>query len=296
MLAGSNLNLDLALDVAYAVKTLIYPDLKLTGFASHEEAVAELAGRLRGDHRGRRRPKNGVPAILLTAALVDAPTKTRTYDGSTIESQVRARAESILTALGYGTYGRYEIEQRVGGNASGNDERRLRRPRQRGGAVADRDACRPARPTRCSTSSTSGERVTADETARAEFDTHGQPDRRSSRTRRSRCTRRPTRWCSCRTRRSSGDRVYAADGRTATWSSSTRCRRRPTRPRPARPTAPGHCNFTTEQRVGVVKLLDSWVRDGTVPGSASIATYFPGDESVVSHYTPARGRRRSRAS
>jgi hypothetical protein len=26
----------------------------------------------------------------------------------------------VLTALGYGTFGRYEIEQRVGGNPSGN--------------------------------------------------------------------------------------------------------------------------------------------------------------------------------
>ena len=60
--------------------------------------------------------RTACPTILLTAALVDAPTKTQTYDGSTVESQVRARAESILTALGYGTYGRYEIEQRVGGN------------------------------------------------------------------------------------------------------------------------------------------------------------------------------------
>ena len=57
----------------------------------------------------------------MVAALVDAPTQTSTYDGSTIESQVRARAESILTAMGYGTYGRYEIEQRVGGNPSAND-------------------------------------------------------------------------------------------------------------------------------------------------------------------------------
>ena len=29
-------------------------------------------------------------------------------------------AESTLTALGYGTFGRYEIEQRVGGNPSWN--------------------------------------------------------------------------------------------------------------------------------------------------------------------------------
>ena len=58
----------------------------------------------------------------MVAAMADAPAQTKTYDGSTIESGVRARAESILTALGYGTFGRYEIEQRVGGNPSTNVE------------------------------------------------------------------------------------------------------------------------------------------------------------------------------
>ena len=97
VLAGSNLNLDLALDVAYAVKTLIYPDLKLTGFASHEEAVENWEGAFQAITEAGGDVENGVPAILLTAALVDAPAKTKTYDGSTVESQVRARAESILT-------------------------------------------------------------------------------------------------------------------------------------------------------------------------------------------------------
>ena len=56
----------------------------------------------------------------MTAALVDAPSQTKTYDGSSIESQVRANAESILTALGYATFGRYDIEQRMGGNPADN--------------------------------------------------------------------------------------------------------------------------------------------------------------------------------
>ena len=121
VLGGGNLNLDLALDVAYAVKTLIYPDLKLTGYTSHDEAVANWEGAAQAITEAGGDVENGVPAILMAAAMVDAPAQTRTYDGSDIESQVRARAESILTALGYGTFGRYEIEQRVGGNASGND-------------------------------------------------------------------------------------------------------------------------------------------------------------------------------
>ncbi|HKF34870.1 MAG TPA: hypothetical protein VKB37_21110, partial [Jatrophihabitantaceae bacterium] len=39
-LAGPNINFDLALDVAYAVKALIDPDLKLTGYTSADDAAA----------------------------------------------------------------------------------------------------------------------------------------------------------------------------------------------------------------------------------------------------------------
>jgi hypothetical protein len=35
-----------------------------------------------------------------------------------------------------------------------------------------------------------------------------------------------------------------------------------------------------------VQVLDSWVREGVVPGSATIAAAFPGDESVTMTYGP----------
>lgn len=45
VLAGANYNLDLGLDVTYAIKTLgIYPEMKLAGFDSFEEAVANFQG------------------------------------------------------------------------------------------------------------------------------------------------------------------------------------------------------------------------------------------------------------
>ncbi len=285
VLAGSNMNLDLALDVAYAVKTLIYPDLKLTGFASHEEAVQNWQGAFEAITEAGGDTKNGVPAILLTAALVDAPTKTRTYDGSTIESQVRARAESILTALGYGTYGRYEIEQRVGGNASGNDQADY------SARVSEEERSLIELVSAGATDKLldkldAGERVTADETARAEFDTMGNP---SGKLKDPTITLHTTADPLVLVQNESvfRQRVYSAKGRTgdlvqlytlppATYSADT-----------GAPYGAGHCNFTTEERLAVVTLLDSWVREGTVPGSATIATYFPGDDSVVSHYTPA---------
>jgi hypothetical protein len=62
-----------ALDVAYAVKTLLYPSLKLTGFASHEEAVRNWQGAYAAIVKAGGDVKNGVPRILMVAALVDAP-------------------------------------------------------------------------------------------------------------------------------------------------------------------------------------------------------------------------------
>jgi hypothetical protein len=51
---------------------------------------------------------------------VDAPTQTATYDGSTLRSQASAIVESLVTGLVFGTAVRQEVEQRVGGNPSGN--------------------------------------------------------------------------------------------------------------------------------------------------------------------------------
>ena len=63
VLGGTNLNLDLALDVAYAVKTLIYPQLKLTGFASNDEAVANWEGAPKAIVAAGRTRANGVPKL-----------------------------------------------------------------------------------------------------------------------------------------------------------------------------------------------------------------------------------------
>jgi hypothetical protein len=52
------------------------------------------------------------------------------------------------------------------------------------------------------------------------------------------------------------------------------------------PYGAGHCNFTKEQRLGVISLLDGWVRDGRVPGTAAITQAFPGDESVSQTFSP----------
>ncbi len=120
VLAGPTANLDMALDVSYATKTLLAPEMELTGYDSFDDAVASWQLGYDAVIAAGGDIATGVPKILMVASLVDAPTRTATYDGHDVESQVRARAESALTALGYSTYGRYDIEQRFGGNPSTN--------------------------------------------------------------------------------------------------------------------------------------------------------------------------------
>ena len=119
--AGPNLNFDAALDVAYATKALIDPTLKLTGYSSQADAVANWthAAKL-VEAAAADTTHGGTGKVLFIAALVNAPTKTRTFDGADIVSQVKANVESLLTALAFGTAGRYEVEQRLGGDPSGN--------------------------------------------------------------------------------------------------------------------------------------------------------------------------------
>ena len=52
------------------------------------------------------------------------------------------------------------------------------------------------------------------------------------------------------------------------------------------PYGAGHCNFTTSERVGVVQLLDNWVRRGIVPGEASIPEALGTDSGLNLDYFP----------
>jgi len=284
VLGGTNLNLDIALDVAYAVKTLIDPELKLTGFTSNDEANANWEGAYKAITAAGADVTNGVPKILMVAAMADAPAQTKTYDGSTIESGVRARAESILTALGYGTFGRYEIEQRVGGNPSTNVEAdySARLSESERSLI---ETVSPGSSDKLLTLLKDGTRVEADPAARAQADKLGNPTGN---------IKDPTvtmhtaadplvlvqnetvfasRVNASKTR--TGDLVQLYTMPPTTYSTET-----------GAPYGAGHCNFTNEQRLGVIELLDDWVHDGVVPGASSIEAAFPGDTSVSTAFNP----------
>jgi pimeloyl-ACP methyl ester carboxylesterase len=123
VLAGTNRNLDLALDVAVAVKALFYPKLKLTRYTSVAQAQANVDAAMAAI-LGRLADTSQQPAaaarLLAITDLVGGSSKTRDFSGSSFTSTVAAAVETLQTALTYGTVGRYDIEQRVHGNASTN--------------------------------------------------------------------------------------------------------------------------------------------------------------------------------
>jgi pimeloyl-ACP methyl ester carboxylesterase len=123
VLAGTNRNLDLALDVAVAVKEFFSPRLKLHGYRSREQAQRHLdraTAAIMDQLSDSSTQASATGRMLAIAALMGVPAKTRAYSGSTTPSAVGAATESVITALTYGTIGRYDIEQRVGGNPSTN--------------------------------------------------------------------------------------------------------------------------------------------------------------------------------
>lgn len=266
-LAGTNLNLDLALDVAYGVKTLFDPSLKLSGFASHDEAVASW------EHAATAlvaAAKSGSPdavaGLLTLRAIAGAPDKTQDQDGSTTSSTGAAIVESLVNALGYATFGRYELEQRVGGNPSGNEGVDYA-PRVSSADRALIDAAAPGRLDGVLAKLAKGSRVTADPGARSKADGLANPSGRIT---------VPT-----LTMHTSDDPlVLAANenvyGRRVDAAKSTGelagFLTRPPVKYMAAPYGAGHCNFTTEEQVGVVDLLDRWVREGAYPASGAIAS------------------------
>lgn len=284
VVAGPNKNLDLALDVAYSIKTLIYPQLTLTGYTSWDDAVQNWTGAAKAVQAAGSDLAAGVPAILLVAAISDAPTQTQSQDGSTITSQVTAMAESSLTALGYGTFGRYDIEQRVGGNPSENvgvdyaarvsDEER-----------ALIDSISPGATDKMLAQLAAGQRVTADSAARAKLEATGTPTGDIQDPMITLHTKAdPLVLAQNETvyadevagsEESSGELLQLYTVPPATYT-----------PAEGAPYGAGHCNFTPQSRLAVIELLDKWVRDGVYPGQEAIAEAMGTDSGYNALYRP----------
>jgi hypothetical protein len=283
VLGGSNLNLDLALDVAYAVKTLLDPSLKITGFTSLDDANATLKQAVADLLAATKDIANGIPKILLIAGLAGAPAKTETYDAHDTASQIGAYVESIATAMGYGTYGRWDIEQRVGGNPSDNSAADYS-TRVPASTRALMETVSPGSTDKLLALLAAGARVKADPSARTKFSALGDPTGdlqvptitmhteddplvlvQNERVFRQRVDANASK------RKADLIQLYTAPPTTYTTA----------------PYGAGHCNFTTNERVGMITLLNNWVTNGTYPGVGTYASAFQNDPGLDPAYLPA---------
>lgn len=285
VLAGGVDNLDLGLDVTYGLKQLLEPRLRLTGYRSWGEAVRQWRLGYDAVVAAGSDLAQGVPAIVLLAALVDAPKQTATYDGSTLESQVRAYGEGLVNALTYSTLFRSDIEQRAGGNPSSNlgvDYAARVSPDERalvdaigGPGTTDRLLGRLAR----------GHRVAADPDARAELTATSTPVgtvtdpvltihtaadplviAQNESVYSQRAAASPDR---------TADLVAAFTVAPAQFPSSK-----------GAPYGAGHCNFTPGTFIGVAELMDTWVRDGVMPAAATIEQQLGPSSGYQASYRP----------
>ena len=275
VLGGTDLNLDLALDAAVAVKTFFAPTLKLTGYTSLREAQTNLALATTAISTALAvNPTGTAPRLVALAALLGAPAQTRDFAGKTLPSATAAAVESIQNALTYGTLGRYDIEQRVGGNPSTNvgvDYRHRVTP----DAVARFTAFgfSPALlRAYARTLQTYAARVPAKRSARVRADQLGNPTGRLA---------DPT--ITMHTQYDplvvvQNERVFAdrvAYGRRSSLLHQVYVV--PPAHQEGRPDVAddgaaygaGHCNFTTANYTGVLSALDGWVRTGRYTAPAT---------------------------
>ena len=282
VLAGANQTLDLALDGAFALKVLLDPSLKLTGYTSYDEGVAAWKGAAKVVSSAATTGGNeGLAKLLLVAAMVKPSTKTATQDGSTPTSQLTAEATALLTGLGYGTFDRWEFEQRVGGNPSTNDGVDYS-ARVSAGDRALIDALAPGKLSAWLAAMAAAPKVSADPAARVKADALGNPTGN---------LKVPT--VTMHTEFDDtvpvfeetvfADRVKASKDRK---SDAYQLYTAPPAHYTKAPYGAGHCNFTTAELTGSVKVLDQWVRTGASPWSQQTIADFGSPTGLDLAYSP----------
>jgi hypothetical protein len=195
----------------------------------------------------------------------------------------------LLTAVAYGTVGRFEIEQRFGGNVVGNvgseyasrideTERETIDAIGGDGAAARNTAILDA-----------GTRIEADPAAEAAaLERGGNPTG---------AVQVPT-----ITMHTKADSLVIAQNQTFFRDRYTSQQQAgnvsggllqlftvapPEYPQETgAPYGAGHCNFTPESRIAVIELLDGWVRNGVYPGTAAVEAAMGPLSGYQSAYVP----------
>lgn len=287
--AGMVPNIDLAFDVAYAIQQLLYPQMKISDYATYEEAVLAWEGAAsRILAAAREQDTEALAKILTVAAIVDAPTRTRSFDGSGLVSQISGTIENLLTVLGYATVGRYDIEQRYGGNVSGNEladyasrvsESQIDTIDAIGGNGSAQRFLRTL---------DNGPRVTADPAARtAALERGGNPSGRIQVPVITMHTADD--WVISQNETFYRNRFDAAAANGLARGDMVQVFTVPPpeySPSQGAPYGAGHCNFTTQSRIAIVELLDRWVREGIYPGQGAIASAMGAESGYSPIFAP----------
>jgi hypothetical protein len=275
LLAGLNPNMDLALDAAVAVKALLAPKLKLTGFESVDEARAEYERAMGKLIEAAQEPFGaGVAPLQAIAQVAEVPNQSATTSGITPEAISAAIVENLEPVMARTTLQRFRIEQELGGNPSTNAGVNY------GARVTVEEAA--------AIDAYGGEGTTlallrqvaalppveADAAARAEADEqYPRPTALAKPALTLHTALDPVAILANETLY--GTWAAEASGQDIRWL-SINVAAPPTEPQPAgqAPTGVGHCNFTGATLVGAVKVLDEWVRLGRFPTWAGNATAF----------------------
>jgi pimeloyl-ACP methyl ester carboxylesterase len=279
--AGTTENLDGALAIGYMVQTLIDPTLKITNYASPDEAVASFE---QAQKVVTAAATGATAKIEMIAAIAHLANRTKTYDGHDFPSTVGAHTESIITALAFTTFGQQEFAQRVGGQGLDitgldfskplNEETTKPLVDGLGGDYAGYLAQLAA-----------GTRPTVDPAARAQARAQGETTGKVAHPTVTLHTEEDP-LVPVSNERVLGDRIAADHGGTSATLVQLFTKTPQTYAAPA-PYGAGHCNFSTAEQLGLVKVIDQFVRTGKRPTPADDSTAFgTGPNGLDATYSP----------
>lgn len=286
--AGVVPNLNLALDLAEGVRVLLEPDFKTHDYDSAAQATrqwdraAAAVVKAAGDVDG-----GGTAEVLALGALVDAAPQTKTYDAADVTSRVKGTTEAIVTGLGFGTIGRFDVEQRYG---------------QVSGTMSTDYAARFSDADRQLIDSAGGAGTTDEIVAKLQASERVMEDSAAVR-RAEKLGGSPSGALNVPTitlhtaadplvlvqnqsylngayqdaRRASGELVQLFTVPPPSYKEST-----------GAPYGAGHCNFTPRSRIGVISLLDDWVRNGVYPAPARVRSELGPNSGYDPMFQPGR--------
>lgn len=280
LLAGTNLNQDLALDAAVGVRTLLYPSEQLTGYASPAAAKATYEGAAYRIRAAAASGGAGLAKVLLIGALVQASEQSKSHDGATRTARIAAVVENLLGALAVGIIGRPDLEERAGGNPSTNQaaDYDARVPDLKRAEIAELSGTSLASVDALLARVDAAPRVAADQTARTAVDRLGNPTG---------ALRVPT--VTLHTTVDplavpQNERVFANLVGTAGTRTSDLLQlftRPPTRFTGTAPYGAGHCAFTSWEQAGAIIALDRWVKTGNQPTVQDLAALLAGPDQTT---------------